>query len=377
MAVSSLRTQADSLPQINARSATESAAALASEEEGDTPTPENSYMNTSSSSYSSIYWQYKRIEEESLDELRSIVSVGDPMQNYTGLEKLAKGGFGTVYTATNTVTGGQVAIKQVSFQKQPKKEQIVNELLVMRDHKHPNIVNYVDSYLVREKLWIVMEYVDGGPLSTVVKEVRMAEGLMAAISRECLQALAFLHCHQVIHRDLKSDNILLGMDGSIKLADFGLCARITPEQSTRSSTVGTAHWMAPEYITKDAYGPKVDIWALGILVIEMLQGEPPYFQELPAKALHLIASQGIPELQNSEKLSPALQHFLTCCLQTDEDSRWSAEELLQHPFLLSAKPLSSLTGVINAAKQLREDRRRDRVGITLSTDSNGWHSEET
>ncbi|NXG09053.1 PAK1 kinase, partial [Sakesphorus luctuosus] len=91
-----------------------------------------------------------------------------------------------------------------------------------------------------------------------------------------LQALAFLHCHQVIHRDLKSDNILLGMDGSIKLADFGLCARITPEQSTRSSTVGTAHWMAPEYITKDAYGPKVDIWALGILVIEMLQGEPPY-----------------------------------------------------------------------------------------------------
>ncbi|NXG09058.1 PAK3 kinase, partial [Sakesphorus luctuosus] len=77
-----------------------------------------------------------------------------------------------------------VAIKQVSFQKQPNKEQIVNELLVMRDNKHPNIVNYVDSYLVREKLWIVMEYVDGGPLSAVVKEVRMAEGLMAAVSRE-------------------------------------------------------------------------------------------------------------------------------------------------------------------------------------------------
>ncbi|NXK87760.1 PAK3 kinase, partial [Formicarius rufipectus] len=92
-----------------------------------------------------------------------------------------------------------------------------------------------------------------------------------------LQALAFLHCHQVIHRDLKGDNILLGMDGSVKLADFGLCARITPERSKRSSLVGTAHWMAPEYTTKDAYSPKVDIWALGIVVIEMVQGQPPYF----------------------------------------------------------------------------------------------------
>ncbi|NXK86573.1 PAK3 kinase, partial [Formicarius rufipectus] len=92
-----------------------------------------------------------------------------------------------------------------------------------------------------------------------------------------LQALAFLHCHQVIHRDLKADNILLGMDGSVKLADFGLCAHITPERSKLSSLLGTAHWMAPKYITEDAYGPKVDIWALGIVVIEMVQGQPPYF----------------------------------------------------------------------------------------------------
>ncbi|NXS13319.1 PAK3 kinase, partial [Neodrepanis coruscans] len=112
-------------------------------------------------------------------------------------------------------------------------------------------------------------------------------------------------------------------------ADFGLCARITPEQSKRRSVVGTAHWMAPEYMTKDAYGPKVDIWALGIMVIEMLEGEPPYFQEIPAKALQLIAANGTPELPNPEELSAALQDFLNCCLQPDEDSRWSAEKLLQ------------------------------------------------
>ncbi|XP_064507949.1 serine/threonine-protein kinase PAK 3-like isoform X2 [Pseudopipra pipra] len=259
------------------------AAALEAADKDNTPTPEISYMSTSSSSCSSTNGQQKTVEDDSLKKLRSIVSVGDPMKKYIEWEKIASGGFGTVYAATDTATGGEVAIKQVCLQKQLKKEQIVDELIVMRDNKHPNIVNYLDSYLFGDKLWIVMEYLDGGSLSAVVKEVSMSEGMMAAVSRECLQALAFLHCHQVIHRDLKGDNILLGMDGSVKLADFGLAARITPEQSKRSSVVGTAHWMAPEYLTKEEYGPKVDIWALGITVIEMLEGEPPYFWERPQR----------------------------------------------------------------------------------------------
>ncbi|XP_027563679.1 serine/threonine-protein kinase PAK 3-like, partial [Neopelma chrysocephalum] len=304
------------------------AAALEAADKDNTPTPEISYKSTSSSSSSSTNWQQKRPEEDGLEKLRSIVSVGDPMKNYTEWEKIASGAFGTVYAATDAATGGEVAIKQVYLQKQLKKEQIVDELIVMRDNKHPNIVNYLDSYLVGDKLMIVMEYLDGGSLRSVVKEISMSEGLMAAVSRECLQALTFLHCRQVIHRDLKGDNVLLGMDGSVKLADFGLAARITPEQSKRSSLVGTAHWMASEYLSKDEYGAKVDIWALGITVIEMLEGEPPYFWEPPHRAMQFIFLDGIPELQNHEKLSPALQDFLSHCLQADEDSRWSAEELL-------------------------------------------------
>ncbi|XP_062522105.1 serine/threonine-protein kinase PAK 1-like [Corticium candelabrum] len=299
----------------------------------------------------------KMSDEEIISRLKQIVSVGDPKKRYTKFEKIGQGAAGTVYSAIEIATGNEVAIKQMNLQQQPKKELIINEILVMRDNKNKNIVNYLDSYLVTDELWVVMEYLAGGSLTDVVTETVMSEGQIAAVSRECLEALRFLHNSAVIHRDIKSDNVLLGMDGQVKLTDFGFCAQITPEQSKRSTMVGTPYWMAPEVVTRKAYGPKVDIWSLGIMAIEMIEGEPPYLNENPLRALYLIATNGTPEIQHPDRLSEDFRSFLACCLDMDVDKRYDAERLLKHPFLKKAAPLTSLTPLILAAREQQNKNR--------------------
>ncbi|KRX44569.1 Serine/threonine-protein kinase pak-1, partial [Trichinella nativa] len=290
-------------------------------------------------------------DEEVIERLRLIVSIGNPQRKYTRLEKIGSGASGHVFTAIEVSTGAEVAIKQMNLAQQPKKELIINEILVMRENKHPNIVNYLDSYLVGEELWVMMEYLAGGSLTDVVTECQMEEGQIAAVCREVLQALEFLHSRGVIHRDIKSDNILLGMNGAVKLTDFGFCAQISPEQNKRTTMVGTPYWMAPEVVTRKQYGPKVDVWSLGVMAIEMVEGEPPYLNENPLRAIYLIATNGKPDFQSREQLSSEFQEFIDFCLEVEVDKRWSSSALLRHRFLKCAKPLASLYHLIVAAKQ--------------------------
>ncbi|XP_015481743.1 serine/threonine-protein kinase PAK 3 isoform X2 [Parus major] len=292
------------------------------------------------------------LTEELLERLRGIVNEGDPMTKYTEFVKIGRGGFGTVYKAINPATGDVVALKKMPLRKRNRKELVVNEIQIMKENRHPNIVNYIDSYLVDEDLWLVMEYVDGGTLTSVLVRVFIEERVIAAISRECLKALAFLHSKNVIHRDVKSDNILLGMDGSVKLTDFGLCAQLTPERSTRCTVLGSPYWVAPEILKRKEYDTQVDIWALGIVAIEMLEGEPPYFKESPAQAQRLIAQNRYPPLRMPSKMSILFHAFLHSCLDIDPSIRWTARELLEHPFLQTAMSLSVLPELIRIARKI-------------------------
>ncbi|CAN8220536.1 unnamed protein product [Coccothraustes coccothraustes] len=303
--------------------------------------------------------QQQETKGDSLELLRRWV---DPMENptmkYTELEYIGSRTFGDVCRALNNFTGREVAIKKINLQGLRKKELKVNELMVMKMNRNPNLVNCLDSYLLGEELWLVMEFMDGGTLSDVMRKTYLSEDETAAISRECLRGLDFLHSNHMIHRDVKSGNILLRTDGSVKLADFGLSAQLTPEQSRRSSVAGTPGWKAPEVVTGQPYGPKVDIWSFGIVGIEMVEQKVPYWNATPVLAKLLTARGERPQLRQPNRFSPCLCNFLSCCLQTDEARRWSAKELLLHPFVTSAKPASILEALIISVKKKKEEETR-------------------
>ena len=136
--------------------------------------------------------------------LRAICSPGDPTTKYVNLSKIGQGASGGVYTAFEAGTRRCVAIKQMNLEQQPKKDLIINEIIVMKESKHQNIVNFMDSFLHGGDLWVVMEYMQGGSLTDVVTFNIMTEPQIAAVCREVLLGLQHLHSKNVIHRDIKS-----------------------------------------------------------------------------------------------------------------------------------------------------------------------------
>ena len=151
--------------------------------------------------------------------------------------------------------------------------------------------------------------------------------------KEVLLGLRIMHEQFRIHRDIKSDNVLISLDGGVKLGDFGYAAQLTMEQGMRHSVVGTPSWMAPELVVGMDYGVSVDIWSLGIVAIETVVGEPPYLNENPMKALYFIATKPAPTLPNNGKWSRKFMEFVNACLVKDPETRPTSEILLGMPFI--------------------------------------------
>ncbi|KAI8848296.1 kinase-like domain-containing protein [Chytridium lagenaria] len=283
--------------------------------------------------------------DDVIERLKAICNPADPTKLYRNLVKIGQGASGGVFTAYQVGSGNSVAIKQMNLEQQPKKDLIINEIL--------------------GDLWVRCYGVyGGGSLTTVVTCNYMTEGQIATVCKEVwvwlqsylilcktLEGLQHLHSKGVIHRDIKSDNLLLGINGEIKLTDFGFCAQLNEDGAKRTTMVGTPYWMAPEVVTRKEYGAKVDIWSLGIMAIEMIEGEPPYLNENPLRALYLIATNGTPKLGKPEDLTAVFRDFLKVSLEVDAEKRPSSKELLKHPFLQKAEPLKNLIPLIKAARE--------------------------
>lgn len=237
-----------------------------------------------------------------------------------------------VYSATDRRTGRKVALKIA-----PANElaELINEIGLQCLSRHPNIVEYIEAFQGPDEICIVMELMIGGSLTDCCDVRRpMSEPMIAYVCRSMLMALSFMHREFRLHRDIKSDNVLINFEGEVKVADFGFAINLTAEQVKRTSVVGTPYWMAPELIRGLEYDFKVDIWSLGITAIEMAEGEPPLLNEPPLRALLLITTNKSPTLNTSKlRWSQEFNHFLAQCLQKDADKRATADQLLLHPFI--------------------------------------------
>ncbi|ORY53007.1 kinase-like protein [Rhizoclosmatium globosum] len=242
-----------------------------------------------------IRWD-KQPEDKVMDKLRTIVTSGDPNLVYRKIKLVGQGASGKVYLSKNVFdpSAPVVAVKQMVLAKQARKDLLLNEIMLMKKLSHPNIIQWGTDWPNRE------QQNDGASNCCYLQE----------ITKACIPPP-----EKIIHRDMKSDNVLIGKDGSIKLIDFA----------------GTPYWMAPEIVKGKQYGFKVDIWATGILAIECIEGEPPYLDEDPFKAVNFVYN---------------FKAFLGRCLEVDVDKRASGEDLLTHPFLKLACPVHELAVLV-------------------------------
>lgn len=252
---------------------------------------------------------------------------------YQLMEKIGKGGFGTVYKGLNVSTGQSVAVKRVDLRglSQPHIDEIEMEFKLLEKLAHPNIVTYIDNIRHKGFLHIILDLVENGALTSTLKHFvgRPPEELLAHYTAEILHGLKYLHDQGIIHRDIKGGNILTNKAGHIKLTDFGVATKLA-DVGGFDDAVGTPYWMAPEIISMAQQSAACDIWSLGCTVVEFLTGKPPYFDVNPMAALYSIVSDDMPLPENT---STSLADFLQECFQKDPNRRISAAGLLKHPWI--------------------------------------------
>lgn len=259
----------------------------------------------------------------------------DPSKFYDIIGKLGQGGFAKVFKVKRKKDGFVCALKFVEPKNDTERQIIVNEVGVMRMcADNQGVLKVIEAYDYKQRLWIFVELMDDA-LTSYVQTLHKSysENIVKYVLRKSLEGLHYLHQRHIIHRDIKSDNLLMNAKGEVKLADFGYAVQLTEERAGRKSKVGTVCWMAPELIRGERqYTTKVDIWSFGIFAMEMADGDPPYISEPQGRVIFNIVKKDPPPIQ--KKWSANFQDFVKKCLIKDPATRWDAQQLLDHPFLV-------------------------------------------
>ncbi|RVE44508.1 hypothetical protein evm_010837 [Chilo suppressalis] len=276
----------------------------------------------------------------------------DPADNWEMIGELGDGAFGKVYKAQHKTTAQLAAAKMCVLDNEDDLADFTVEIDILTECRHPNVVELHEAYFIDNKLWMLLEYCDGGALDSVMSELEkgLSEPQIAYVCREMCRGLQYLHSRRVIHRDLKAGNVLATMTGGVKLADFGVSAKNKSTLQKHDTFIGTPYWMAPEVVLCETfrdhpYDFKVDIWSLGITLIEFAQMEPPNHEMTPMRVLLKIQKGDPPSLDQPSRWSKTFNDFIAKALVKEPEKRPTAIELLKHDFVsgdLDSKPLRDL-----------------------------------
>eukprot|EP00005_Dracoamoeba_jomungandri_P000219 CAMPEP_0174255358 /NCGR_PEP_ID=MMETSP0439-20130205/4697_1 /TAXON_ID=0 /ORGANISM="Stereomyxa ramosa, Strain Chinc5" /LENGTH=433 /DNA_ID=CAMNT_0015337503 /DNA_START=158 /DNA_END=1459 /DNA_ORIENTATION=- len=261
------------------------------------------------------------------------------------------GGFGRVYEAKKRKGDfkGKVAIKKMRHSSQKEIASNLKEVYYLKMVSHPNIVKYFSASVIEEEMWILMEYMEGGTLTEATEKYDFEEKDVAYAAKELLKGITYLHKNNLIHRDIKSANVMMTVQGEVKLIDFGLCMEIKGELFEQRSMVGSPYWMPPEMIKREPYGPNVDIWSLAVCLLELINKKPPNRRKGALRAMYRAATVGVPEderYKKPNKWSRDCKDFMAQMLEVDAKVRPDAEELLQHPFMNKADSQKSMRRIL-------------------------------
>lgn len=261
---------------------------------------------------------------------------------------IGKGSYGRVYLGINLTTGDFLAVKQVEVNqkaagqdKDKMKEMVAaldQEIDTMQHLEHPNIVQYLGCERKEYSISIFLEYISGGSIGSCYrKHGKFEENLVSSLTKQTLEGLAYLHHEGVLHRDLKADNILLDIDGTCKISDFGISKKTDNIYGNDKSNnmQGSVFWMAPEVVQGQGYSAKVDIWSLGCVVLEMFQGKRPWSKEESIGAIYKLGNLNMaPPIPDdvSSSISAGALGFMLDCFTIDPSERPTAERLKDHQF---------------------------------------------
>lgn len=207
------------------------------------------------------------------------IRTDDPSKQYDIEDKLGHGGFAKVFRVKRKSDGYECALKFIEPKNEKERKIIKNEVGLMQMYSNNDLIlKIIETYDYKSRLWILVELMDDAMTAYVQNWYKSyTENICKYVLKKAIDGLAFLHERNIIHRDIKSDNLLMSVNGDIKLADFGYAVQLTQETATRASKVGTVCWMAPELIKgQRRYTTKIDIWSIGIFAMEMADGDAPW-----------------------------------------------------------------------------------------------------